>query len=157
MLLETGRVVAVEPQRLWVETIQRSACSSCQAQKGCGHSMLAKWGTSASRLWVSLEGRDSNQYHVGDQIQIGVPEEVIANGSLFVYMVPLLLMIMATFIAHHEKLNDGLTSVFAFMGLMAGALIVRWCSHQTRFNSRMQPVLIDGRTQVLAIQPCALE
>jgi sigma-E factor negative regulatory protein RseC len=157
MLLEPGRVVAIEPRRLWVETIQRSACGSCQAQKGCGHSMLAKWGTSASRLWVLLDGRDSRQYHIGDQVQIGVPEEIIVKGSLFIYMVPLLSMIASTFIAHQQKLADGLTAFCAFAGLMTGAIIVRWCSHRDRFDSRLQPVLIDEKTQLPASQPCALE
>ncbi|GGY73702.1 hypothetical protein GCM10011613_18660 [Cellvibrio zantedeschiae] len=157
MLLETGRIVAIEPEGLWVETIQRSACGSCQAQKGCGHSMLAKWGASASRLWVLLDGRDSAQYQLGDQVQIGVPDEVIANGSLFVYMVPLLAMIASTFIAHQQNLGDGLTALCAFAGLILGAIIVRWCSYQIRFDSRLQPILIDEKTKTQAIQTCALE
>ncbi len=152
MLLETGRIVAIEPQGLWVETIQRSACGSCQAQKSCGHSLLAKWGASASRLWVVLDGRDANQYRLGDQVQIGVPEDVIVGGSLFMYMVPVLAMITTTFIAYHQHLNDGLTALSGFVGLVLGALIVRWRSHQTRFDSRLQPILVDEKTQFVAIQ-----
>lgn len=157
MLLETGRILAVEPQGLWVETIQRSACGSCQAQKGCGHSMLAKWGTSASSLWVLLEGRDPNQYKVGDEVQIGVPEDVIANGSLFVYLLPLATMLAASFIAHRQNLTDGLVAICAFVGLLVGGAIVRWCSHLIRFDSRLQPVLVDERTRVQAIQVCEQE
>lgn len=157
MLLETGRIVAVETQGLWVETIQRSACGSCQAQKSCGHSLLAKFGASASSLWVLLEGRDASEYHLGDEVQIGVPEEVIANGSLFVYVVPLLTMVAATVIAHQQALSDGLTALCAFAGLVLGAIIVRWCSHLIRFDSRLQPVLVDEKTSVQAIQTCALE
>src|SRR3954464_12200674 len=107
MILETGRIVAVEPSGLWVETIQRSACGSCQAQKGCGHSALAKLGASASYLWVLLEGRDSSRYQIGAEVKIGVPEDVIAKGSLFIYMVPLIAMMTATFIAHQSLLADG--------------------------------------------------
>jgi len=154
MLLETGRIVAIEPQGLWVETIQRSACGSCQAQKGCGHNMLAKWGESASRLWVLLDGRDAGEYHLGEEVQIGVPEEVIVNGSLFVYMVPLLAMIAATLIAHQQALSDALNALFAFAGLIMGAVIVRWCSHFIRFDKRLQPVLIDSKTKSLAVQTC---
>lgn len=157
MLLETGRIVSIEPQGLWVETIQRSACGSCQAQKGCGHSLLAKVGASASHLWVLLEGRDPNQYHVGNEVQIGVPEEVIVQGSLFVYMVPLLSMIAATVVAHHYLFSDGTTASCALLGLLIGAAIVRWCSHLIRFDSRLQPVLIDAQTTVQSIQICALE
>lgn len=157
MLLETGRVVAIESQGLWVETIQRSACGSCQAQKGCGHSMLAKWGASASRIWVLLDGRDANDYRLGDEVQVGVPEEVITGGSLFVYLVPLLAMMAASFVAHQQALSDGFTALCAVAGLTFGAIIVRWCSHLIRFDSRLQPVLVDAKTKVQAIQTCALE
>ena len=157
MLLETGRIVSVEPQGLWVETIQRSACSSCQAQKGCGHSLLAKVGASASHLWVLLEGRDVSHYQVGNEVQIGVPEEVIAQGSLFVYMMPLLSMIAATVVSHHYLFSDGMTAICALIGLLIGAAIVRWCSYLIRFDSRLQPVLIDAQTTVQSIQICALE
>ncbi len=157
MILESGRIVAIEPQGLWVETIQRSACGSCQAQKGCGHSALAKFGASASRLWVLLEGRDSKGYSLGDEVQIGVPENVIAGGSLLVYMFPLLAMIAATFIAHNAHLNDGLTAICALLGLLLGAAIVRWYSHLNRFDSRFQPVLVDAQKSVQVIAHCVEE
>lgn len=157
MILETGRIVAIEPRGLWVETIQRSACGSCQAQKGCGHSALAKFGASASRLWVLLEGRDVNCFSLGDEVQIGVPEEVIAGGSLFVYILPLLTMIAAMLVAHSSQLSDGLTAICALLGLLVGAAIVRWCSHLIRFDSRLQPVLVDAQTSVQVIAHCAQE
>jgi sigma-E factor negative regulatory protein RseC len=157
MILEVGRIVAVESQGLWVETIQRSACGSCQAQKGCGHSALAKFGASASYLWVLLEGRDSDNYRIGNQVQIGVPEEVIAKGSMFIYMLPLLSMIGATLISHYYLLGDGRTALCALFGLLLGAAIVRWCSHLIRFDSRFQPVLVDEQSAVQVIETCALE
>lgn len=157
MLLETGRIVAIEPQGLWVETIQRSACGSCQVQKGCGHSLLAKFGATASSLWVLLDGRDASHYKLGDEVQIGVPEEVIAQGSMFVYMLPLITMIAATVTAHHFLLSDGMTAFCALLGLLIGAAIVRGCSHLIRFDSRLQPVLVDAQTSVQVIETCVLE
>lgn len=157
MILETGRIVSIETQGLWVETIQRSACGSCQAQKGCGHSALAKFGASASRLWVLVDGRDINSFTLGDEVQIGVPEEVIAGGSLFVYMLPLLAMIAAMLVAHNARLNDGLTAICAVLGLLLGAATVRWCSHLIRFDNRLQPVLVGAQTSVQVIARCAQE
>jgi sigma-E factor negative regulatory protein RseC len=154
MILETGRILAVESQGLWVETIQRSACGSCQAQKACGHSALAKWGASASYLWVLLEGRDSNHYQIGGEVRIGIPEDVIAKGSMFVYLVPLIGMIIATIIAHHYLLSDGVTALYALCGLLIGAAIVRAVSYLIRFDSRLQPVLIDEQSNVQVIEIC---
>lgn len=163
MIIETGRILAIEPQGLWVETIQRSACSSCQAQKGCGHSALAKFGSSASYLWVLLDGRDPAHYSVGSQVDIGVPEDVIARGSMFIYILPLMSMIAVTLIAHLQSLSDGLSALSALGGLLFGALIVRWRSYQTRFDVRLQPVLVDdvfwqnAQSNAQVIQTCELE
>jgi sigma-E factor negative regulatory protein RseC len=157
MILETGRVVAVDPQGLWVETIQRSACGSCQAQKGCGHSAFASLGATASCLWVLLEGRDSSQYQIGAEVKIGVPEDVIVLGSLFVYMVPLIAMITATFIAHRALLSDGLTTFCALCGLLVGAAIVRVSSYLIRFDNRLQPVLIDEQSALQIVEICVRE
>ena len=44
MLLETGRVVAVDADSVWVETIRRTTCGSCAVQKGCGHGLLNQLG-----------------------------------------------------------------------------------------------------------------
>ncbi len=154
MLLETGRILAIEPQGLWVETIQRSACGSCQAQKGCGHSLLAKFGASASALWVLLDGRDADQYRVGDEVQIGVPEELIVKGSLLVYLLPLVTMLATTFMAHRQDVSEGLLAIWALAGLLAGGAILRWYSHLIRFDNRLQPVLIGAKVTMQAIRVC---
>lgn len=155
MILESGRVVAIEPQGLWVETIQRSACGSCQAQKGCGHSLLAKFGASASHIWVLLDGRNPDAYQVGDEVQIGVPEDVISRGAMFIYMVPLITMLVVTVIAHHQAASDGMSALCALGGLLFGAVIVRVRSYQVRFDKRLQPVLVDDQIPVQAVNVCS--
>jgi len=157
MLLEKGRIVVIESQGVWVETIQRSTCGSCQAQKGCGHSLLARFGTRAAYLWVLLEGHSPSDYRVGDEVSIGVPEEVITRGSLFVYILPLATMLAAVLIAHQQSLSDGLSALSALAGLLAGALMVRAGSYLIRFDSRLQPVLVDEETAVHLIETCAVE
>ena len=41
MILETATVVALEPQALWVDAVQKSACDTCMP-KGCGTQVLSK-------------------------------------------------------------------------------------------------------------------
>lgn len=144
MIHEKGRIVAIEPEGIWVETIQRSTCNSCSAEKGCGQSLMARLSGHTSYLWVLLQGRDAADYQLGDEVEIGVPETVVVNGSLFAYLVPLLSMIFAAGLAQQQFVHEGLTILSAFIGLVVGGLVVRWRSHKTRFDSRLQPVLIDG-------------
>lgn len=143
MILETGRIVSIEAEGVWVETIQKSACGSCKAEKGCGQSLLHKWDGHSAYIWVLLDGRDPTRYTLGDEIQIGIPEEVIAKGSLLVYLVPVISLVVLTALAHNQFAHEGITTLAGFAGLVLGGLIVRWHSWCTRFDRDLQPVLVD--------------
>jgi len=41
-LMETGRVVAVEADAVWIEADRSSACGRCAARAGCGQGALSK-------------------------------------------------------------------------------------------------------------------
>ncbi|MGD8176945.1 SoxR reducing system RseC family protein [Marinimicrobium sp. ARAG 43.8] len=151
MISETGRIVAVENEGLWVETIQRSTCGSCAAEKGCGQSLMSKLLGHSSYLWVVLEGRDASDYRIGEEVSIGVPETVVVRGSLFVYLVPLLAMVAGSGLAQHLWGSDGLSAIGAVLGLVAGGALVRWRAYQTRYDRRLQPVLLDDRQPVTLI------
>lgn len=153
MILETGRIVSIEPEGVWVETIQRSTCGTCKAEKGCGQSLIAKWSGHTSYIWVLLEGRNSTDYQLGDEIKIGVPEDVIAKGAILVYILPLITLLIATFIAHQQFANELITTLSAFAGLVLGGMLVRWRSYQTRFDKRLQPVLVDDRQPLSFFEP----
>lgn len=144
MIMETGRVISVESGGMWVETIQRSVCGSCQSQKGCGQRLLATFGASASRLWVLLDGRNTKHYFVGDEVRIGIPEDVVATSALLIYMVPLITFLAATVLAHQQNLSDGVSVFWALVGLILGGLAVRWHSYRIRFDNRVQPVLLEA-------------
>ncbi len=144
MLIEPGRVVAVEEDCLWVETIQRSTCGSCAAEKGCGQSLIARWGGQTSYLRVLLDGRDPNHYSAGDDIEIGVPEEIVARGSLFVYLLPLVLLVAVSGLGHQMIGSEMAAALGALIGFVLGAAIVRWHAWLTRFDGRLQPVIQGG-------------
>ena len=148
MILETGRVTVVEPLGLWVETIKRSTCNSCKAEKGCGQSLMAKWGGENSYLWVLLDGRDASGFHIGDEVKLGIPEEIIVKGTLLIYFLPLVFMLAAVSIVHHLYASDGITALSALIGLASAGLFLRWYSSRVRFDNRVQPVLVDD-SQIL--------
>ena len=145
MILETGRIVAIEPAGVWVETIRQSACGSCKAEKGCGQSLLNKWDGHTAYIWVLLEGRNPDAYQLGDEIQLGIPENVIAKGAMLAYMLPLLTLVLATAFAHYQFANEGITALSGVAGLVVGGFAVRWYSRFTHFDAELQPVLVDGR------------
>lgn len=148
MITETGKVVAVEADSLWVETVQKSTCQSCAAEPGCGQSLLARWSGHSSYLRVLLQGRDPSRYRIGDQVGIGIPEDVVVKGSLFVYLLPLLLLVGGSWLGHHWLGSEAGAIVAALLGLALGAAVVRWHAYRNRNNQRLQPVLLDAERPI---------
>ena len=117
MVEESARVLKVEGDVVWVQAIAKSACGSCQAQKGCGHSLLAKAGQKQIDLPV-----DRNGIHVqeNDQVIIGVPEQAILRSSLLMYGTPLFAMIIVAMVASLLGVEEKLSVLLAFAALVSG-------------------------------------
>ncbi len=143
MLEEAGRIVAINNESLLVETIQRSTCGSCAAQKGCGQTLLNRMGGKPTYLRVLLAGRASDSYKVNDNVIIGIPDDIVVKGSLFVYLIPLFLMLVFAGIAHTYFLHEAISIAAGVIGFMLGGFLIKKhaCSH--RDDERYHPVLID--------------
>ena len=82
MLKEQARIVAIDNEAVWVETIQLSTCGSCAAQKGCGQSLLASMEANPNYVRVLLPAGDTNDYQLDQSVTIGLPENIVVNTSL---------------------------------------------------------------------------
>lgn len=143
MIEENGRIVAIDADALWVETIQRSTCGACVARKGCGQTLLSKLGVKPVYLRVLPSERLASAYRIGDTITIGVPDDVVVKGSLLMYMVPLLCLLVFAAIAHTYFANEAAVVLAAVTGFALGAIVIRWHAHYYRNDSRHQPVIIE--------------
>ena len=145
MLIETGRVVALEAEALWVETIRRSTCGSCAANKGCGHGLLNRISDGRTGYVRVLSGAvPADQCTVDDQVRIGIPEQVILRGSLLLYMLPLVFMLAGATAAHGQWPGaPELASVCgALFGLVLGFALVRLHAWRHRHDPALQPTLL---------------
>ncbi len=143
MLTETGRIVAIENDALWVETIQKSTCGQCAAQKGCGQSLLSKMGQSSGHLRVLLQGRSPSAYQLGEEVTIAIADDLVVKSALLIYLLPLCVMLVFSLFAHTYFNNEGLTIASAILGLVLGGLLLRWHAFSQRNNSQQQPIIID--------------
>lgn len=147
MLFETGRVVAVEHDSLWVETIRRSTCGSCAAQKGCGYGIINRFTADGRRGYVRvLPGAvGTRACAVDDEVRISIPEEVILRGSLVVYMLPLLGMLLGAAAAASLSADsqDLLAAIGAAVGFGLGLSLVRWHAWRHRRDETLQPKLVE--------------
>ncbi|MBE9540397.1 MAG: SoxR reducing system RseC family protein [Proteobacteria bacterium] len=144
MLLETAHVVAVEADSVWVETIRKSTCGSCAAQKGCGHGILNKI-SSGRRSYIEVFSGTLAASHcaVDDHVRISIPEKVLLRGSMIVYMLPLVSMLLgASFAANTVQGDQDLLAIFgAAAGFALGVGLVRWHAWHTRSDKSIQPRL----------------
>lgn len=142
-ITETGRIVAIDSQGLWVETIRQTTCQSCSAQKGCGHGLLNSVGKGqAQRMRVQTGGSDNKRFAVNDSVEISVPSKVVVNGALLVYLLPLVTMLTAAVLTSYWVPGDVAAALSASLGFMGGILIVFIYSRINSNNPDLQPVIL---------------
>jgi sigma-E factor negative regulatory protein RseC len=144
MILETGVVVAVESDGLWVETIQKSACEVCVAEKGCGQKFLSKLAGKTVSIRVLRNKRSSEEFAVGQSVTIGIPEDIIVMASLLVYLLPIFASIAGAWLFSG---SDWQAVGGALGGLVLGGLLVNLHSVRKRDDMRFNPVLIEEQVQ----------
>lgn len=147
MLKESAYIVGIESNALWVETMRQSTCGSCSARKGCGQRLLSTAGSESMRLRVLINNRKvgdtkAPDYHINDEVTIGVPEHTIVKNSLFIYLLPLFLMIVFSGIAHTFFNNEAISIGFGLLGLLFSAVLIRYHASVNADNPDLQPVLI---------------
>ena len=151
MLEERALVVAVDEQSVWVETQRQSVCGQCAANKGCGNSVLQKV-LGKKRNVLRVMGDLS--VDVGDEVIIGVNEDALVKGSLIVYAMPILFMIVfamlgETIVSHWLSISKDLASIAgAFLGLMVSIIGLRWYGSRISDNANYQPVLLRHASSV---------
>jgi sigma-E factor negative regulatory protein RseC len=146
MLTEIARVVAVEGDGVWVETIRQTTCGTCAAQKGCGHGLLNQMASGRKNLVKVLPGPGpQTECRIDDQVVISIPESVILKGSLIAYLLPVLCMLGgAAMGAGLFATNSDIGSALgAIVGLTVGFVLVRWHSVSHSDDADYQPTLVE--------------
>jgi len=147
MLEETAQVVHIDGDEIWVETQRRSTCASCAAEKGCGTATLAKV-LGKRRTRVRVLSNPSLGLIVGDQVVIGIREQALVRGSLAVYAVPVLLLLLGGFIGElgaQRFLWDNAELASVILGITGLAAGLFWLRHFTRrieYDDKYQPLVL---------------
>ena len=140
MIEEQGRVVAVEPGAVWVETLLKSTCSSCSAKAGCGQGVMDALGIGGRRGHV--RALTDLQLDIGDSVAIGVREDILLRGSLLVYLLPLLGLFLGALSMQALGGSEPHMILAGLAGLLCSWLYVRWRSRRTANDPALQPVVL---------------
>lgn len=143
MITEPATVVKIEKDAIWVQARQKTACGSCSAEKGCGQNLLAEWASKQTLLKIDTQGQDYSAFKLNDQVLVGVPENVVVKGSLHLYFLPLLTLILGAACGHYIFRNDSGTALVAILGLLFGGYIAARRSRKFRQETDFQPILME--------------
>ncbi len=143
MIEESVKILAIENKHLWVEGIQRSSCHSCAAQRGCGQNLLAKWAARPVRLQIPLADHDVTSFEVGQNVTIGIAENVMVKGSLLVYLLPLFLLLLGVWLGEGVFENELAAMVCGLLALIVGGFIAGRLANPTAHGSKLQAHLLE--------------
>ena len=122
MIEEYAVVTKCAGTQATLEIERRTACGLCGQKRGCGN---ATWG--------SLLGHDSHDFiaenkvnaNVGDSVVVGIDEQAVLNSAFFLYVVPLIGLLICTIVADYLFKNQFYVIVGAVLGLILGFLWVK--------------------------------
>lgn len=146
MIEETARVVECQGDYAWVEALRQTACGQCQVKKGCGTSVLARvvgQKTSRMRALNRVKARE------GDTVVIGLHESALLTGSLAIYLVPLLSLLLFAITGKvlAEQLmiaaEEAVSILFAIIGMLVAIYWLRLFNRRIANDTRYQPVILQ--------------
>lgn len=140
MLEEQGRVVALEPGAVWVETMGKSTCSGCSARSGCGQGLMDRLGIRGRRGLV--RALTDLELQPGSPVIIGIDEKVLLRGSLLVYLFPLLMLFTSALLVDQISTKESYVILAGLGGFTLSWLIVRLRSKRIAGDPALQPVVL---------------
>ncbi len=140
MIEETGRVVALAPGAVWVETERSSTCSGCSVRSGCGQGLVDRLGIRERRgLILAL---CDLRLSVGDTVVVGIRESVLLHGAVLVYLFPLIMLFIFAVVASQLSAPEPYVMLAGLGGFLVAWLLVRKRSQQTSIDPALQPVVL---------------
>lgn len=145
MIEEIATVVGTEGRFAWVNAARGTSCGTCSAQEGCGTAALSRV---LGQRQAQVRALNSIGAKVGDEVIVGIEERALVQGSVAVYLVPLLGLLLGGGLG--ELVAGRMSPVYAepaatvlgTLGLVAGLLWLRGFGRRIRKDLRYQPVVV---------------
>jgi sigma-E factor negative regulatory protein RseC len=144
MIEEQVQVIEIIDNQIVLQAQTQSACGSCSASKGCGTSVLSRVvGQKFTRFQV-----DNNiNAEVGDTLIVGISEDALLKGSLMMYVIPILGMLVFALLAEQYlqsmvNYRDLAIAGSGIFGLASGSLLSRWYFRRQASRQTFTPVVL---------------
>lgn len=147
MIEEIGTVTAIEFKQgrryVCIETQIKSTCGGCQAKDECGTGIIARaFSPKKDQLWLACE----QAVGIGQDVKLGIPENLLLGASLLVYILPLVMLLLASVVGSFALKamgieGEGAVILLAFASASVSFYGVRY--YLTLYNpKRYEPSLL---------------
>lgn len=151
--VESGKVVAIDADCLWVETVSRSSCGSCHAQKACGHGILAElFSGRRSYLRLAYQADRDGVVAIGDEVSFAVADSLLLRAAAMAYLMPLLSLLAGALLASAFSATDVAAVAGGAAGFVTALLLLRWHARRYRHDPARQPQLL-ANTSIAPLSP----
>ncbi|OGJ93922.1 MAG: hypothetical protein A2248_06780 [Candidatus Raymondbacteria bacterium RIFOXYA2_FULL_49_16] len=119
-MVQRGVVSEIHPDHYVITVIRHSACSTCSTKGACAES-------EQKPLQVHVGRSGSDRYEKGECVDMHMGASKLISATFLAYILPLMLMLLALFLSgiFISGVSDGVRSVWAFLGLAAGFVLLR--------------------------------
>lgn len=143
MIEQQATVITVEGDQLVLEAETQSSCQACEVKSGCGTSVLSKW---VGKKFTRFHAKNTVDACVGDEVVVGLSETALVQGSLAIYFLPLLGMIIfalaADILLSPGGSHDLMVALSAFSGFGVALVVGRAYLANTRLKDSLSPVVL---------------
>ena len=145
MVEEIATVVETAPGGVWLTTTPSGTCNACQVSSDCGTGIVTKALTPRQqRFFLPTE----LPLLAGEQVRIGVAEQSLLTAALWVYLVPLLFLIVAALSASLAMLPEGAVMLISFSAAAVGFYLAHCYSRRQNGSQQIQILAVLPALQV---------
>ena len=122
MIEEYAIVTKCSGSQATLEIERRTACGLCGQTRGCGN---ATWGKLLGHDAHDFSAENAVNAKVGDSVVVGIDEQAVLNSAFFMYVVPLIGLLIGTMLANYFFKNQLYVIIGAALGLTIGFFWVK--------------------------------
>lgn len=140
MLREKAQVIAYDCGIAQVCFQPVKGCGGCAESKGCGVSALSSLAGKSSDYVFQVASL--TPLRAGQWVEIGLPERSLLTSVFLLYVIPLLAIVLSTFLSEYFLPSEGGRVVFIMAVTLLTFFAVRVFSKKLQQRAGYQPVLL---------------
>jgi len=143
MIQTRAVIIRLQGKDALVEATQGGGCGNCDSENGCSSGKLSQLFCSKPRRFLVRNDADAP---VGTLVEVAVPDGVLLQSALLMYLLPLVFLIFgamaAVHWAHDASSSDAYSAMGGLIGLISGFLLVKFITARRRLSSVALPVIL---------------